>query len=87
MECRNLDDVYKTVKRAVNRKEDSVFIFVDWMFCDEAVFRQVEMFRYEFEDFRIIVDARMAVVLDLNKKIYDRVYYLTDVSENANELF
>lgn len=87
MECRNMEDVYKTIKRAIYEDDDSIFIFVDWMFCNKKILRQIEMFRYEFEDFRIILDARMGIVLDLNRSLLDRLYFLTNISSNANEIY
>ena len=83
--CTSVDDVYVEVEKNGDT-EDTLIIYVDSVFMDEGTLKQLELFRYEFNEFSIILGQAYKPSLEvLNLEI--SCYYITPVSNVATDLF
>ena len=83
--CLTLEDVFNQVD---NSEEDDVcLIYVDPSFCSVSTLRQLEILKYEFDDFQIIIDRNLSIILEMNKKLDYNLYYVTSTTQVATDLF
>ena len=83
--CVDLADVYNVIDK--NQEDEVCYIYVDLPFCSLSVFKQLEMFSYEFSEFRIVIDETASTTLSLNPTLKTNLYSLTPITNVANDLF
>jgi hypothetical protein len=84
--CPCIEDLYLEIERNT-KEEKSLYVYVDSLFINISILAQLEMFSYEFKDFRIIIDKTQSLIVDINPTLKRDCYYVTNVGEIATEIF
>lgn len=83
--CPSLEDVYTEVDQR-GEDDDTLLIYVDSLFVDASTLHQLELYRFEFKEFGIIIDKEFQLLLDIGN-LKRECYLLTKVTNTASELF
>lgn len=84
--CPSLEVVYEEVDRGIEEGDDTLLIYVDSLFVDIKVLNQLQLYRYEFKEFGIIIDKEFETVLEI-KGLHIECYLSVRVSNVASDIF
>lgn len=83
--CSRVEDVYKVVESS--GEDDTMMIYVDVQNTNESTLKQLELFRFEFTIFNIILDRTQSIILELSEGLNLDLYSLTPTTQKASDLF
>lgn len=83
----NLSELNRIVDNLDRDEVEYFYLFVDLPFVTEMNLKQLELLRYEFKDFRIILDKSQELFLILNSNLMLDLYYLAPTETVANNIF